>query len=140
MADCGIPEKVGKAPAFGAASGLAAPPAATLSFAELPDGTGADAIGLAAFATGLLLNNMAVFPLGAAAVAAGFAAGAVEDGAVAACGAFAGAVVMVRLAVAAVADLTVGFAGVSDLAVVEQPPADSRGSSSQVEKLAAAPW
>ncbi len=133
MADCGAVEKVGKAPAFGAASGLVAPPAPTLSFA------GADAIGLAAFATGLLLSRMPAFPPGAAAVAAGFAADVVADGAVAACGAFAGAVVMVRLAVAAVADLAVGFAGVSDFAVVEQPPADSRGSSSQVEKLAAAP-
>lgn len=134
LADCDAAEKVGKAPGFGAGSGLAAVPAATLSFAGFPAGVGADAIGLAA--TGLLLNRMAVFALGATAVAAG----AVEDGAVAACGEFAGGVVMVRLAVAAVADLSVGFAGVSAFAVVVQPPADPRGSSSQVEKLAAAPW
>ena len=48
--------------------------------------------------------------------------------------------VIVRLAAGGIADLAaVAAAGVSDFAVVVQPPADSRGLSSQLEKLAAAP-
>ena len=112
------------------------------------------------FATGVLLNRMDGFPASAVGCA-GFAAAPAPAGSDAAAGwgvfrlaapsegwvaeparlesTAGGVAVIVRLAAGCIADLAAGFAGVSDFAVVVQPPADSRGLSSQLEKLAAAP-
>ncbi len=136
----------GAAPAGNEVSGLAwladdAAPLTAAEFAAAADGSPV------ALAIGLLLNRAADIPAAPAApglAAALFWAAACGEAGVAPVE-VAGvplapvAAVIVRFAAGWVAARATGVACVTAFAVVEQPPADSFGSSSQVEKLAAAP-